>query len=48
MIYKYDIYEFINDLFYRKKQSKIRGKRRENIGRKYDQISQIIKKKCYL
>ena len=33
---------------YRKEQSKTRGKSRENIGREYDQISQIIKKKCYL
>ena len=43
MIYKYDIFEFV----YRKEQSKIRGKSREKIGREYDQISQIIKKKCY-
>ena len=32
----------------RKEQSKTRGKIREEIGREYDQISQIIKKKCYL
>ena len=32
----------------RKKQSKTRGKSREKIGREFDQISQIIKKKCYL
>ena len=32
----------------RKKQSKIRGKSREKVAREYNQISQIIKKKCYL
>ena len=32
----------------RKEQSKTRGKIREEIGREYDQMSQIIKKKCYL
>ena len=42
MIYKYNIYEFISYLVYKKEQSKIRGKSREKIGRKYDQISQII------
>ena len=31
-------------IVYRKEQSKFRGKSREKIGRKYDQISQIIKK----
>ena len=35
-------------IVYRKEQSKTRGKSREKIGREYDQISQIIKKKCYL
>ena len=35
-------------MVYRKRQSKTRGKSREKIGREYDQISQIIKKKCYL
>ena len=35
-------------IVYRKEQSKTRGKSGEKIGRKYDQISQIIKKKCYL
>ena len=44
MIYKYDICKFISYLVYRKEQSKIRGKMREKIGRKYDQISQNIKK----
>ena len=48
------ILRFINKIFlnlnyivYRKEQSKIRGKSKEKIGREYDQISQIIKKKCY-
>ena len=35
-------------MVYRKEQSKTRGKSTEKIGREYDQISQIIKKKCYL
>ena len=35
-------------IVYRKEQSKTRGKSREKIGREYDQISQIIKKKFYL
>ena len=35
-------------IVYRKEQSRIRGKIREKIGREYGQISQIIKKKCYL
>ena len=35
-------------IVYRKEQIKTRGKRRTMIGREYDQISQIIKKKCYL
>ena len=46
---------FINIIFlslsyivYRKEQSNTRGKNREKIGREYDQINQIIKKKCYL
>ena len=33
---------------YRKEQSKIRGKSREKIEREYDEVSQIIKRKCYL
>ena len=33
-------------IVYRKEQSKTRWKRREKIGREYDQISQIIKKGC--
>ena len=37
MIYKYDIYEFISYLVYRKEQSKITGNGRTKIGRKYDQ-----------
>ena len=41
MIYKYDIYEFISYLVYRKEQVKIRGKSREKTGRKYDKISQV-------
>ena len=51
IIFIYLIYYFvylINYIVYRKEQSKIRGKSREKIGREYDQISQIIKKKCYL
>ena len=48
MIYKCDICKFISYLVYRIEQCNIRGKSREKIGRKYDQISQIIKKKCYL
>ena len=47
MIYKYDN-EFVSYLVYRKEQSKIRGKSRVKLGRKFNQISQIIKKKCYL
>ena len=35
-------------IVYRKEQIKIRGKSKEKIGREYDQISQIIKKKCCL
>ena len=35
-------------IVYRKEQSKTREKSREKIGSEYDQISQIIKKKCYL
>ena len=42
MIYKYDIYESISYLVDRKEQDRTRGKSREKIGRKYDQISQII------
>ena len=40
---------FMDDpyLVYRKEQNKIGGKSSEKIGRKYDQISQIIKKMCY-
>ena len=33
---------------YRKEQNETRGKSREKTGKEYDQISQIIKKKCYL
>ena len=52
MIYKYDIYEFICYIVYRKKRSKIseKSKKKKN-GRKYGQRkhikSQIIKNKCY-
>ena len=42
MIYKYDRFE-LSYTVYRKEQSKARGKSREKIGRKYNQISQIIK-----
>ena len=35
-------------IVYRKDQSNTRGKSREKFGREYDQISQIIEKKCYL
>ena len=35
-------------MVYRKEQSKTSGKSIEKIGREYYQISQIIKKKCYL
>ena len=51
VLFIYFIYDFIyviNYIVYRKEQSKITGKSREKIGREYDQISQIIKKKCYL
>ena len=34
-------------IVYRKEQSNTRGKSREKIGRKYDQVSQIVEKKCY-
>ena len=47
----YFIYYFIyliNYLVYRKEQSKSGEKSREKIGREYDQISKIVKKKCYL
>ena len=37
MIHKFDIYEFICYLVYRKKQSKISGKSKKKIGRKYGQ-----------
>ena len=48
MIYKDNIYQFISYLVYRKEQNNNRAKIREKIGRKYDQISQIIENKCYL
>ena len=48
MIYKYDFFEFISYIVYKRESSKIRGNRRENIGREYDQVSQIIEKKFYL
>ena len=41
MIYKYDFE--LSYIVYRKEQSQARGKSREKIGRKYNQISQIIK-----
>ena len=50
-LFIYFIYYFIyliNYIVYRKEQSKIREISREKIGREYDQISQINKKKCYL
>ena len=46
MIYKYDIYEFISYLVYRKEQSKISGKSREKIGGKYDQCKTYQKPNC--
>ena len=48
MIYKHNIYEFKRYLVCRKEQGKIIGKSIENTERKYDEISQIIKKTCYL
>ena len=48
MIYKYDFFEFISYIVYKREPSKIRGNRRENIRREYDQVSQIIEKKFYL
>ena len=36
MIYKYNTYKFLSYVGYRKKQSKISGKSREKIGRKYN------------
>ena len=36
MIYKYNIYEFIIYLVYRKEHSQISGKSREKMGRKCD------------
>ena len=36
MIYEHNTYEFISYVGYRKKQSKISGKSREKIGRKYN------------
>ena len=48
MIYKIDIFEVICYIVYKKEQSKIGGKSREEIGREYDLISQTIEKKCYL
>ena len=46
-LFYYIIYLF-KYIIYRKEQSKIRGKSRGKTGREYDQISQTIKKKCYL
>ena len=46
-LFYYFIYLF-KYVVYRKEQSKIRGKSRGKTGREYDQISQTIKKKCYL
>ena len=47
MVYKYDSFEFkLNSLEKGTKQN--RGKSREKIGRDYDEISKIIKKKFYL
>ena len=46
-LFYYFIYLF-KYIVYRKEQSKIRGKSRGKTGREYDQISQTIKKKCYL
>ena len=48
MIYKHNIYEFKRYLVYKKEQGKIVGKSIKNTERKYDEISQIIKKICYL
>ena len=42
------IFLSLSYIIYRKEQSKIRGKSWEKIGREYDQISQIIKSKCFL
>ena len=47
MIYKSDSYEF-KFYSYRKEQSKTRGKCREKIGKEYDQISPIIKKRSVI
>ena len=46
-LFYYFVYLF-KYIGYRKEQSKIRGKSRGKTGREYDQISQTIKKKCYL
>ena len=46
-LFYYFIYLF-KYIVYRKEQSKIRGKSRGKTGREYDQISQTIKRKCYL
>ena len=47
MIHKYDSLS-LSYIVYRKEQSKISEESREKIGREYDQVNQIIKKKCYL
>ena len=51
MIYKFDIYEFICYLVYRKKQSKISGKSKkkleENMVNAKHIKSQINKNQCY-
>ena len=46
-LFYYFIYLF-KYIVYRKEQSKIGGKSTGKTGREYDQISQTIKKKCYL
>ena len=46
-LFCYFIYVF-KYIVYRKEQSQIRGKSRGKTGREFDQISQTIKKKCYL
>ena len=48
MIYKHNIYEFKRYLVYKKEQGKIIEKSIKNTEGKYDEISQIIKKICYL
>ena len=47
-MYIYKIALSLSYIVYRKEHIEIRAESTEHVGRGYDQISQIIKKKCYL